>query len=349
MAKDKALINLGLLIMMMSSLSSLQLGDAREQNTEKIDFKDLTLVQDFILGDSKNEIFLLPVSIATDNSRRIYVADREKNSVLLFSKEGTYIQSLSGDKKENFRLKRPALIGIDLDGTLYVVEISRTSQKVVAISKEHKVLRSFALPFPPGKVSLSNEALFVNSKSSEYNIYKYSKEGKLVAQYDHVLNMEEEKARTSFALDVKGNLYLARTFIPKVKILAPDGKELSSFDYRPTIANQQLPIQLIQTYGARRGNQLGFTVQSREYPVCYDISVDRYGFLYLLVAQDHEQPGLCALWRFDPEGKFIYKADLPFRCGRIYIDQYDEFIFVGTSAAPAVYCYHAERLEKERG
>jgi hypothetical protein len=321
------------------------LSPTQSSSSVKIAFKDKTLVLDLILGNSKLEekSFTRPISVAVDENRRIYVADYERKKIAIFSEEGNPVDSIDGTKRSGVKLFGPVSICIDEEGRLFIADIARNARKIICLSKDHKVIDSFSPRIPPHKVFISNGAIVTTTTVSEFNILVYSMSGELLSKYDEVANMEEKDARTKLAIDKSGAFYIARTFIPLVKKLSPDGKELQAFRYEPTIANKKEPIQITVNYRAGK-----FINSGEENPICHDIVVDSNGFIYLLVARDHDQLGLCSLWRFDPSGNSFEVAEVPFKCGQIHIDKFDNFYFIGWEEFPYVFRCRVERPEKEK-
>ncbi len=328
----------------LSILLASAVGRAQGNGPAKIEFSDLAFVHDLALGTSENDpvTFKNPAGVAVDKERRIYVADPTNKCIEVFASDGRHLETIGG-KEGVLRLDGPASICFDDQDVLFIFEFTRSTRRIVAISLEKKILRSYPLRYPPAKILSVDDSILAGLAASDYNIQKFSKEGRLIAEMDLVSGQEEEKAATSFALDRGGNLHLARKFVPVIKRLAPDGRELSSFEYNPTIANRQPPIQLKSIPLGQRGNAGAFRIEGAKYPICYDIAVDSKGFQYLLVARDHAQSELCALWRIDPENKKIESAPLPFWCSRIHIDRFDQFYFFGSSDAPYVNRCRAER------
>lgn len=332
------------LLIMGSLISSpIPFGSGQTQAPVKISFKDMTLVVDLILGNSKNEneSFARPSSVAVDDDRQIYVADYNRSRIAIFSATGDYLRTVGGTEKEDLKFLGPASICLDTDGTLYVSDVGKNSKRIISISKEGIIVKSFTTQYSAWRIFVFNKTIITLNRISEFNILTYSFAGDLVSKYDDVTNIEEEKARTCLTVDKDGSLYVSRTFIPLVKKYSAQGKELFSFEYNPIVAHKKEAIQIERT---TRGRAFIFT--GHENPVCLDVAVDSAGFIYLLVARDHEQPGLCALWKFNPSDRSFEVADLPFRCGKLRIDKYDNFYFIGFEEFPYVFRCHVEHFEK---
>lgn len=324
-------------------ICSISFNRARSQTLIKIAFKDMTLTADLILGNSKdtNLFFAWPISVAVDKERRIYVADYLKKRISVFSEGGEFVKSIGENKKDRLKLLGPTSITFDEAEILYIVDSGRNSRRILSLSKDNQIIRSFSPRIPPRRIFVSNKTLITLNRVSENNILIYSLIGELIAKYDDVSNMEETEARTWLTLDNEGSLYCARAFIPVVKKYSAQGKQLMSFEYKPNIANKKEPIQINRT---SRGNV--FTFSGSENPVCLGIAIDKAGFIYLLTPRDHDQLGLCSLWRFSPEDQSSEVVDLPFKCGQIYIDKFNYFYFIGWEEFPYVFRCHVEQMGK---
>ncbi len=322
-------------------------GLSQEAKPVEVRLPGLTLTLDLTLGTSKDaaESFLEPRSIAVDKEHRIFVADYANKAIKVFSTDGKLVETIGGSERKPIRLDGPWSVCFDERDVLYISDFTRAKREIIALSPERRRLRSFSARYPPHRILAFGESIFASTTAGDYNIQKYSESGSIETQLDLVSGMEEEKAATEFTMDRDGNFYLGRKFVPLVKKLAPDGKEISSFEYQPVIANRKPANEMSFKFSGMRGGATIFSATGDKNPVCYDIAVDSQGFQYLLVALDHAQSELCALWRIDPDNKLLGSARLPFWCSRIHIDRFDQFYFAGSSDAPYVYRCRAARTE----
>jgi len=316
-----------------------------------IKLNNFTLSLDLVLGKGKdkNDKFKSPSSLAVDSEGNIYIADMENNRIQIFSNKGEYLRSISGKSATKIKLFSPGVLAIDNDDNLYIAERNNRRRRILITSKEGKLLYSFKTPLYPYKIAIHQDNIYICEKggSRDYNIFLCSKKGKIIAALEKSTNMKYFDRSVTFAIDNEGNIYTANRFLPKVRKYIPNGKHPMEFEYEPSIKNKRDLEEHYVTDVIMDPNVRGkgtVVMEFKEYPICFDVAVDNSGIVNLLVASSHNKEEDSALYRFDRKGQFIEKVDLPFSCGKIYIDSNNNFYFISTIISRSVFKYTASKL-----
>ena len=322
----------------------------------EIKFNDFTLTLDLVMGKGKdkNDKFKSPSSLAVDSAGNIYIADMENNRIQIFSDNGEYIRSISGKSAVKIKLFSPGILAIDNDDNLYIAERDKRKRRVLIISKEGKLINSFKTPLYPYKMDVYKDNIYIGEKggSQEYNIFVCSKKGKIVAAMEKSTNMKYFDRSVTFTIDKEGNIYTANRFLPKVKKYFPYGKRPIEFEYEPSIKNKRDLEEHYVTDVIMDPNVRGkgtVAMEFKEDPICFDIAIDNSGIVNLLVASSHNKEEDSTLYRFDQQGQFIEKVDLPFSCGKIYIDSFNNFYFISTIVSRGVFKFKPALINKVNG
>lgn len=85
-----------------------------------------------------------PVAVAVDAQGNIFVADKEKKQLHVFSKERSYLYSLGGENSKTIVFKEIFDIAIDQDNNLYVLCSTENNKYTVQVYNGPKKIMSFA-------------------------------------------------------------------------------------------------------------------------------------------------------------------------------------------------------------
>lgn len=106
------------------------LGVARDDEKGWLYVSDSVLAKVFVF-DGKGQLlgtreppggFSRPAGLATDGQGNLYVVDVLKNKVDIFSRDGTYLNSLESGQAEEGGFNRPANVAVDASGRVYVTD-----------------------------------------------------------------------------------------------------------------------------------------------------------------------------------------------------------------------------------
>lgn len=172
-----------------------------------------------------------PVNIEIDAEGRKYVADTQRNQVLVFSSDDEYLQAF-GDEGEY----QPTDVLVD-DQELYVVDIQ--GHRVVVLDKNTGVeLRSFGSPgggdnnlFQPTNIAIGpNKHLYI-SDTGNFRVQEFTPDGQFVRSYGSGVgtapgNFARPKG---VAVDRMGRVYVVDAAYERVQIFDSEGNLLMFF------------------------------------------------------------------------------------------------------------------------
>lgn len=199
------------------------------------------------LEGSKNERFLYPVDIVTDDKSNIYVSDSVQAKIYVFEKDGDFKYII-----ENKKIKRPVGIAINQkDKKLYVVDA--LSSQIHVMSLEGKLLSSIG-QHGNGEVGFNrptyidigaNGNLYI-SDSMNHRIVILDKDG----TYLHSFGQLGQKVGSfsnprGISLDSDENIYVSDTLFNTIQIFNKKGEFLMLFgNYGPRDGEFALPIDI---------------------------------------------------------------------------------------------------------
>jgi DNA-binding beta-propeller fold protein YncE len=182
-----------------------------------------------------DDVKLGPVSaVATDSDDRVYVAHRGKKPILVFDADGKFLRSF-GDKE----IDTVHGLRIDPKGNVWVTDIG--GQRVMKFSAEGKLLLALGKRGEKGSgpdrfdrptdvaVTPSGE-FYVSDGYGNSRVLKFSKEGKLLAQWGKKGKGEGEfNLPHAICLDGKGRVYVGDRENDRVQVFDADGKFLAQW------------------------------------------------------------------------------------------------------------------------
>lgn len=324
--------------------------DLKEKN--KIEFEDFYLDINLILnkeGDKKNS-FNSPSDLAVDRSGNIYIVERGQNEIFIYSRDGNFIRNIGNKNNERKKFYSIYHLTINDENNLYISDYQKKQKNgwIKTLSKEGNLLNSFETGIIPDQLIIDKKNIYVSDLvcSSDYIIYKFLDNGKIISGFGKVERKSNGKFdyiynKVRISSDKKGNVYLAYGFFPKVEKYSPDGKLLLRFEFKPSIKNKKQPLE-IETISHEiigdneKKSSIRVGKMAKEYPVCFDIAIDQLGMIYLLIPSDHSKRERCTLYCFDQFGKFLEKADIPFYCRNMFIDNENNFYFISPEVTKSV-------------
>jgi len=215
--------------------------DTDTGNIRVLDFNEKT--NEFY---SKEPIMSLPVGLALDSQRRLYVSDANRNVVTVFDPERKPLLQIG---KGEF--KRPTFLAVNSRlGRLYVSDVKKNM--VLVFDLKGNKLFSFGTPgggdgelFGPQGIAIDeNDNVFV-AEQFNARVQVFDADGKYVKKFgvrgDDAFQFEGPRG---LAFDSEGHLYVAEARKAAVLIFDPDGQPLTSIG------------------GRRSTHQLAFTLPS---------------------------------------------------------------------------------------
>jgi hypothetical protein len=293
-------------------------------------------------GDEEDLIFGVVGQILTDAEGNIYVLDRQLSEVQVFSPDGEYLQTLSGEGEGPGEVRRPVDMAFLPDGTLGVVQMM--PGKIVKVDLDGTPAGSVS---PGGDPELGGFRVLFNVKSRNGQILACGEEmnpspqgvmsqtrylarladdGKEVARY---LEKSSERDMATFkwdeekdyfvnfgrcALGPDGRVYMAPDRSKyEIHVLSPDGK------IERIIERKHKPRKRNQEDKDRVNNSMRMIINGREVekvisdhdPAITNLWVDDESRLWVLHSRSaREQPeGVLQTYDvFDAKGHFIFEA-----------------------------------------
>jgi DNA-binding beta-propeller fold protein YncE len=160
-----------------------------------------------------------PVYVAVDpKTSDVYVSDRAAGTIYVFDSTGSYLREF---KPAGAKRWQPLALAFDPDGNLYASDVSGPDQRVVQLTTDGKVLRTFgdhdALQFPNGLQVLSNGTLAV-ADSNNGRVLIYGGNGKLVGGLARGDSNTPLGLPRGMTLDQTGRLYVVDTSQQAVQV-----------------------------------------------------------------------------------------------------------------------------------
>jgi len=307
----------------------------QEKTLSIIRVGDKVLSLDLVLGtgpQAENK-FKFPYSIVVDGEGRIFVADRGNRRIQVFNSNGSFLTTIGGRNKRAIKLALPKAVALNGEGRLFISDYSGGRAQLIVLDKEYLFDKKFIIPYEASQIGFADGRIIVGTKSrrSSANVYLIDPEGRVAGTIDEFLIPTELwKTRVNVALDLNGRIFLANEFSPDVRAYSSEGELILKFRYQPLTKNFKFPNPFLAG---------GVFDEGIHRFLCYDLAVDRDGFIYLLVSTDFEINEMCSLYLFDPVGLFREAVDLSFPCGRLYIDQSGRFYFLSQMETGFLYRY----------
>ena len=316
--------------------------DAKEKN--KIEFEDFYLDTNLILNKNglKKNSFNSPSDLAVDGTGNIYIVDRGKNEIFVYSSNGDFIRKIGNQRNDRKIFYSIYHLTIDDGNNLYISDYQKKQRTgwIKTLSKEGNLLNSFECGIIPGQVIINKKNIYLSDRTSsnDYKVYKFLDNGNIISGFGKVERKSNSKFdqiynKVSISSDKKGNIYLAYVFSPKVEKYSPNGELLLKFEFKPSIKNKKQPIEIETvpheiTGESEKKASIRVGKKTKEYPVCFDIAIDQQGTIYSLIPSDHSKRERCSLYCFDQFGKFLEKTEIPFYSKNIFIDSKNNFYFI---------------------
>jgi len=315
---------------------------SQEKAASVIHIRNMVLSLDLVLGTGPQpeNKFKFPYSLAVDGEGRILVVDRGNRRIQVFDTNGKFLMTMGGKNKRIVKFALPKAVAVDREGRLFIGDNSGSRAQLIILDKEYHFDKKFRLPYEASQIGFANGWIIVGTKSrrSSANVYLIDPEGRIVGTIDECPNeVELWKTRANVALDLKGRVFLANEFSPDVRAYSAEGNLILEFRYQPLTKNFRFPEPHLS------GGVLDEGVHRF---LCYDLAVDRDGFIYLLVSTDFKVNEMCSLYVFDPAGLFLEAVNLSFPCGRIYIDRSGRFYFLSQMETGFLYRFSPSSRER---
>ncbi|HEY1378524.1 MAG TPA: peptidyl-alpha-hydroxyglycine alpha-amidating lyase family protein [Gemmataceae bacterium] len=181
------------------------------------------------------DLTLGPVSaVATDKADRVYVAHRGRRPVLVFDRDGKFLQSWGDDV-----LKTPHGLRIDPAGHVWLTDIG--NHQVYQFDADGKLLLTLGRKGEPGNtpdkfdrptdVAVTPAGdFYVSDGYGNSRVLKFSREGKLLKQWGKKGTGEGEfNLPHAVCVDGKGRVYVGDRENDRVQVFDADGKFLTQW------------------------------------------------------------------------------------------------------------------------
>lgn len=235
-----------------------------------------------------------PTEVAVDNSGNIYIVDTYKHRVLIFDRDGKFIDQFGkkGSGKGEFLF--PGGITVDDNGRIYV--LSNKQNKVSIFNRNKQLVWEIEIPRPL-TATVKNKKLYITTDRGimvgDLNgnlLFSFGVKGRSKGQFNRP---------TGVAVDDKGNIYVADSMNYRLSAYNKEGKHLWDVGSPPD------PKKAIQSRERRFGLPVGLTLSND-------------GLLYMMDAfngeiyiynTDGRQRGVVGEWGKE-DGQFYYPGGL---------------------------------------
>ena len=176
------------------------------------------------------KLFGQPTGICVDVEGRIYVADKQKNTISLFSSDGKKLGAIGKDQNGDTRLKEPRGISLDSQGNIVVCGSGNKCVKV--LSSDGTFLRTIGVGKfkEPFDCLCHKDELYVSDRAGNavkvFNyfsgtfLYEFGKDGS---------GKGEVRRPTGLAVDRTGHLLVCSQETKRVQIYKLDGTHVTNF------------------------------------------------------------------------------------------------------------------------
>jgi len=305
----------------------------------------VSLTIDLILGagPEPENIFKYPYSLAVDRNGRIYVADRGNKRIQVFNSKGLFQVTIGGPRSRFVKLTYPRAIALDRDGRIFIGDTFMSKSWIIRLNEDLRFEKKLKMSYYAAQIGLTDKAIIVGLKDrrSSSNAHIIDYEGRTITTIDPVArDTILWKSRVNVVMSPSGNVFMAHEFLPRVRKFSPQGDLLLDFTFKPLTKNYKEPETGI--FGNIRNDGV-------HQLLCYDIAVDLNGFIYLLISTVFTENELCSLYQFDSSGLLLRTAELPFPCGRLFIDHAGNFYFLSQMVTGLLYKYRSTYKGKHDG
>ncbi len=220
-----------------------------------------------------------PEEVATDRKGRIYIADSFKHRIVVFDRNGKYLEEFGKKGNAYGELEFPSGIAVSDDGRVYV--ISHSQNKIVVFDRKRRPVWEIKVPEPEA-ATIKKGKLYV---ATSRGVMVGDLEGNLLAAFGERGRRPGQFDRpTGIAVDEAGRIYLSDSLNYRLQALDGQGK------FRWAVGS---PIPEGQAFG--RG------AIERKFGLPVGLAMDGKGYLYLVDAFAGE------IYVFDARGKQMAK------------------------------------------
>lgn len=282
-------------------------------------------------GPKPENRFRFPYSMVVDGTGRIYIADRGNHRIQIFDAEGRFLRTIGGRKRIGINLALPKALALDDAGNIYIGDYSAERARLLILDRNGRFLKGIRLPFEASQIGYINQQLFIGTKAtlSSANIYLIGPDGRVEGKLEECpAEAALWETRVNITLAPDGRIFSANEFLPAVRAYSPLGKLEMDFRYKPLTKNYEHPDPSLAG---------GIVDEGVHKVLCYDISIDSDGSIYLLVSTDWNDNEKCSLYMFDRTGHFREAVDLSFPCSSLRIDASGHFYFLSQMVTGYLY------------
>jgi len=282
-------------------------------------------------GPKPENRFRFPYSMVVDGTGRIYIADRGNHRIQIFDAEGRFVRTIGGRKRIGINLTLPKALALDDAGNIYIGDYSAERAHLLILDRNGRFLKGIRLPFEASQIGYINQQLFIGTKAtlSSANIYLIGPDGRVEGKLEECPpEAALWETRVNIARAPDGRIFSANEFLPAVRAYSPLGKLEMDFRYKPLTKDYEHPDPSLAG---------GIVDEGVHKVLCYDISIDSDGSIYLLVSTDWNDNEKCSLYMFDRTGHFKEAVDLSFPCSSLRIDASGHFYFLSQMVTGYLY------------
>jgi len=184
--------------------------------------------------EGKEEGFAAPIFVAVGANDEIYVTDRQRAQISVYSPLGKFIKRFVPQVTGSF-VWSPLAIATDTKGNVYVTDATQGEHRVLVFDKQGKLLRKFGsqgsqngqFNYPNG-IAVANDGKIYVADSNNARVQVFSNTGKRLKT---IMGTGEGGLTHPVGIDVSrsGEMHVVESFGHKVNVFDTDGTYLYGF------------------------------------------------------------------------------------------------------------------------
>lgn len=181
------------------------------------DFRHIVSIYGF-----EGDLLRRPTGVAVDSQGRIFVADTGKHRIVVFDRNGNFVNQFGDPGEGQYNIKNPIAVAVAPDNRVYI--LSKTLKKIVIYNGQLQPMKEVKFEEWPLSLTIHNKMLYVTTYGG---IMIGDLEGNLITAFGK-FGMAPGEFRLPGGITVgnNGNIYIADSLNYRVQALNKDGEPL---------------------------------------------------------------------------------------------------------------------------